>query len=533
MPKTVKTKTIYEAGDKEPRFTHHCSNSTMRSSGRIRRRIILGEKFDYGEKAKEKENYVLYVAGQGQEKKEIEEMEQFAGKPKKQEKIVEEKEIIDNYQYHETKDIKKKHNKNTETHHQRLCSPFERTKIRKYSSYTTEPIQSGYKVIKTIDLVNKNDYSRNLRPRNKFTSFNNINSKAKSTINSNKNETISSVYETYQPSYRNNSSSTINMTHKPKSHGGSSSNIINNNRFKKVNDYKSIDHNEVNYINQKDMYLPQNVVNYEYQEETISSSQSYGPMTTMSVKRRNNQIPIPINRLKYGSQSKPQKSVYEGPKYQYIGKDRPKSGNTTRRKLFQNRPKVHKKQKIEKKGYIPFGGHGTRVGQGSIAQIPRPIPKSYINNEQEQEKFITHKIEKNISYTNISETTVNNTNTNITNINDLNQGNLQGNKSYSQLSNFGNYNKIKKNPKKFPGKGVRVGGTTQIEKKIGLSSDFSSGMSYSEYTKYEQKIEQNEDKENFCSENIIHKEEKEGIIKEIFCPVHGKQLIRMRNCDNN
>ena len=154
MSKTVKIKTIYETANKEPRFTHHCSNSTMRSSGRIRRRIILGEKFDYGEKAKEKENYVLYVAGQGQEKKEIEEMEQFAGKPKKQEKIVEEKEIIDNYQYHETKDIKKKHKKNTETHHQRLCSPFERTKIRKYSSYTTEPIQNGYKVIKTIDLVN-------------------------------------------------------------------------------------------------------------------------------------------------------------------------------------------------------------------------------------------------------------------------------------------------------------------------------------------------------------------------------------------
>ena len=162
MPKTVKNQTIYETGEKEPRFTHHCSNNTMRSSGRIRRRIILGEKFDYGEKAKEKENYVLYVAGQGQEKKEIEEMEQFAGKQKKQEKIVEEKEIIDNYQYHETKDIKKKHKQNAETHHQRLCSPFERTKIRKFSSYTTEPIQSGYKVIKTIDLVNKNDYSRNL-----------------------------------------------------------------------------------------------------------------------------------------------------------------------------------------------------------------------------------------------------------------------------------------------------------------------------------------------------------------------------------
>ena len=532
MPKTVKNQTIYETGEKEPRFTHHCSNNTMRSSGRIRRRIILGEKFDYGEKAKEKENYVLYVAGQGQEKKEIEEMEQFAGKQKKQEKIVEEKEIIDNYQYHETKDIKKKHKQNAETHHQRLCSPFERTKIRKFSSYTTEPIQSGYKVIKTIDLVNKNDYSRNLRPRNKYSSFNTINAKSKSKTNSNKNETTSKVYETYKPSYKNISSSTINMTHKSISHGASSSNIINKNRIKKVNDYKSIDHNEINYIKSRGNYLPQNVINYEYQEETISNSPSYRPMTTMSVKRRTNQIPMPINRVKYGSQSKPQKSIYEGPKYQYKGKDKPKPGNPTRRKLFPSRQRVQKKQKIEKKGYIPFGGHGIKVGQGSLGQIPRPIPKPYINNIEKQEEVVSHKIEKNTSYTNISETKINNSNNNIRNINDLKQGNLQGNKSYSQLPNFSNYNIIKKNPKKFPGKGVRVGGSTQMERKIGLNSDYSSGMSYSEYTKYEQRFEQVEDKENICSENIIHKEEKEGMIKEIICPVHGKQIVRMRNCDN-
>ena len=530
MSKTVKIKTIYETANKEPRFTHHCSNSTMRSSGRIRRRIILGEKFDYGEKAKEKENYVLYVAGQGQEKKEIEEMEQFAGKPKKQEKIVEEKEIIDNYQYHETKDIKKKHKKNTETHHQRLCSPFERTKIRKYSSYTTEPIQNGYKVIKTIDLVNKKDYARNLKPRNKYSSSNANNSKTQSTINSNKTETISNVYETYKSSNRNISSSTINHNQKSISHEGSSSNIIYNNRIKKVNGDKSIDHNELSYMNSKEMYLPQNVVNYEYQEETISSRPSYGPMTTMSVKRRNNQIPMPINRLKYGSKIKPQKRVYEGPKYQYIGKDRPRSGNLTRRKLFPDGPQFHKKQKKEKKGYVPFSGHGTRLGQGSINQIPRPIQKPYVNNVEKQEESFSQKIEKNTSFTNISETIENYSTTNIQNINDLNNGNLKGNKSCAQ---FSSYNKIKKNNKKFPGKGVKVGGTkTQIERKIGLSSDFESGMSYSEYTKYEQNINQDEDKENVCNENIIHKQENEGMIKEIICPVHGRQLVKMRNNDN-
>ena len=164
MRKTVKTKIIYDSSKVEPAGSHYGTRGSLRGSGRIRKRIILGDKFDYGEKAKEKKNYVLYVSGQGQEKKEIEEMEQLAGKTKKNEKIVEEKEIIDNYQYHETKDIKKKHRKDTLTHHERLCSPFERTKIKKYTSYTSEPLQSGYKIIKTTDLVNKKDYSRNYKP---------------------------------------------------------------------------------------------------------------------------------------------------------------------------------------------------------------------------------------------------------------------------------------------------------------------------------------------------------------------------------
>ena len=108
MPKTVKSKITYESKPGEAGTTHYTMRNSLRGSGRIRKRIVLGEKFDYGKKEKEKENYVLFVAGQGQEKKEIEEMEQITGQMKKNEKIVEEKEIIDNYQYHETKDIKKK-----------------------------------------------------------------------------------------------------------------------------------------------------------------------------------------------------------------------------------------------------------------------------------------------------------------------------------------------------------------------------------------------------------------------------------------
>ena len=56
---------------------HNYLIGSNKPSGRIRRRTILGEKFDYGEKIKEKQNYVYYVAGQGQEKKEIEEIEEL------------------------------------------------------------------------------------------------------------------------------------------------------------------------------------------------------------------------------------------------------------------------------------------------------------------------------------------------------------------------------------------------------------------------------------------------------------------------
>ena len=106
MIKTVKKKTVFDTASIDTSSQSYKKGS-IQASGRIRRRTILGEKFDYGEKIKEKDNYVLYIAGQGQEKKEIEEIEELPQGEKK-ERIVEQKQIIDNYQYHETKDIKKK-----------------------------------------------------------------------------------------------------------------------------------------------------------------------------------------------------------------------------------------------------------------------------------------------------------------------------------------------------------------------------------------------------------------------------------------
>ena len=129
MIKTVKKKSIYDTSSIDPSNKSYLKAANQASS-RIRRRTILGEKFDYGEKIKEKENYVLYVAGQGQEKKEIEEIEELSTNVDKKERIVEQKQIIDNYQYHETKEIRNKHSRGSQTKHKRLCDPFERNIVK-------------------------------------------------------------------------------------------------------------------------------------------------------------------------------------------------------------------------------------------------------------------------------------------------------------------------------------------------------------------------------------------------------------------
>ena len=141
MKRSKVTKTIV----KDSRDSHYGMRSSLRGSGRVRKRTILGEKFDYGEKVKEKRNYIMYVSGQGQEKQEIQEIEEIPPPQKPKEKIIEEKEIIDNYQYHETKNLSNKKSKHSTTYHERLSTPFERTTIRRYESYTSEPRTSGYK----------------------------------------------------------------------------------------------------------------------------------------------------------------------------------------------------------------------------------------------------------------------------------------------------------------------------------------------------------------------------------------------------
>ena len=477
MSKAVKTKVIYDSSTMEPSDSHYAKGGSMRSSSRIRKRIVLGEKFDYGEKAKEKQNYILYISGQGQEKTEIEEMEETYGGAKKKEKIVEEKQLIDNYQYHETKDIRKKNPKNSQTHHERLCSPFERTKIKKYSSYTSEPKKTGFKVIKTTDLVNKNDYSRNLKPHNKFNFYNMYNS---NTTELKRDDSHSRVCETYKPPSRNKSFNTMTYRVPPRQKLTTSKvrNISMNNsqRNLQVNGQKSIDHLQVNYTKTRQINVPQNAINYEIQNH-LSTNRSYKQLPLNYTKAK---VPMPVKRIKYGSKSKGEKKLFEGPKIQLIGSERPKT-NYSRNGSYSRPPRPQQIIK-QKKGYIPFGGHGMKVGHTQYEdKIPRPKPRLSKGN---------------VNLANVSQISRNN----MRNLNEIDKENVQINRSYVQFST--NTQTFKKNPKIFPGKGIRVGGSG-LKNKIGLSYDYNSVVNHSEYNTYNQKMS-NHPNEEFYGGRLYH-----------------------------
>ena len=162
---------------------------SLRGSGKVWKKTVLGKKFEISEKLKEKKNYIMYHSGMGHEKNIIEEIEQIA-QPKPKEKIIEERQIIDNYDYHEIKNIKKKKDpkRMSITHHQRLSSPFERTILKKYGSSTTVPQEKSY----TTTTIKKSNYGAGNNSVNKYSSF---------TEKQEKNKTVapSKLYETYKP----------------------------------------------------------------------------------------------------------------------------------------------------------------------------------------------------------------------------------------------------------------------------------------------------------------------------------------------
>ena len=600
MIKTVKKKSIYDSSSIDPSNKSYLKAANQASS-RIRRRTILGEKFDYGEKIKEKQNYVLYVAGQGQEKKEIEEIEELGTNIDKKERIVEQKQIIDNYQYHETKEIKKKHSRNSQTQHKRLCDPFERTMVKKYSSYTSEPKKSGYKIIRTTNIVDKNDYSRDYLHSNNKNNKIYLNSWTTQPhrrqdgprIESNSNlSNSSSNNDTYKVS--NGSTNATQMNNKNRrqmSNGGRISNYSQYER-KKVNGREKVESYTINHEKNRPNLLPQSTIKHTLEKDssTIPKPQNYKYNRikidtskynyTSNPRKNSSKIVSQTNHeIKCESQSRGEQSLYEGPKYQLIGKDipkdkpRPQTVSRSKNRSNKVRKQSQKKSNIssnEKKGYIPFGGKGYRVG-GDPIQVPRPNNRNKIPKPNEDRYSSIH-IERNSSYTEITQRSSGNnsnyfntlsTNSNVQSMKDLKRT-INTNKSLPNIHR--NNQRIpktktrtrKNSVNKFPGKGTRVGssGINRSE----LISENNNNIAYAEYKKFEKdnmdmleipaknneiikcseqslffQGEQNGMDYNYerrHEENLCYRDENDVMFREIFCPVHGRQLISIEDLSN-
>ena len=611
MIKTVKKKTIYDTASIDITNQSYQKGS-IQASGRVRRRTILGEKFDYGEKIKEKDNYVLYIAGQGQEKKEIEEIEELPQNGKN-ERIVEQKQIIDNYQYHETKDIKKKHARNSQTKHKRLCDPFERTTVKKYSSYTSEPRKGGYKIIRTTNIVDKNDYTKDYLHTNKNNIRTHLNSYTARTQHSQNSRRVESNSNMSNSSSTNdsckisntskNSTYVNNRNRRPMSNNGRISNFSQYER-KKVNGIEKVENYNINNDKRKQNLMPQNTIKYKYDKDTDTIPKSNNnacnriPINIPKYSRTNIRQNTSLNRLekknviKLDSKIKPEKSLYEGPKYQLIGKDlpkdkpRPQTVSHSRNRSSRTRKQQVKQQvkQYENKGYIPFGGHGTKVG-GAPIHIPKPnnthrnrIPKP------NEDRYSSIRVERNTSYTEASQRSsgnitqnVNNYNYNYSTINNNSRSNIRSMRDFQRppssnsVSNNNSNRRINSRKKmqrttktietydnKFPGKGTRVG-SSGINKSE-LISEMNNNIEYVEYKKFEQdkmdileisgkknenvkcfeqslcfQAEQNgmqNSYEKTVEENLCYRGENEGMFKEIFCPVHGRRLIRIDEFNN-
>ena len=166
---------------------------SSRRGSRVWKKTVLGEKFEYSEKLKEKKNYILYVSGMGHLRKQIEEIEEMPKPEPPKEKVVEVREIIDNYEYHETKNVKKKDKRRTSiTHHERLSTPFERTTLKKFSSNTSVPQSRGYTTTTVERRIITDTGAKNTINLNKYNSFT-------TKQQTNKPMVLRKLYETYKP----------------------------------------------------------------------------------------------------------------------------------------------------------------------------------------------------------------------------------------------------------------------------------------------------------------------------------------------
>ena len=157
-------------------------------SGKIWKKTVLGKKFEFAGKLREKKNYIMYHSGMGHHKNVIEEFEKL---PEPGPKIVEERQVIDNYGYYESKNLKKERDPRrlSITRHQRLSSPFERTVVKKYEHNTSRPKETKVYTTSSLKSSKFGGGSDDI-----LSKYNSLTSKQK------KNNTVGSkLYETYKP----------------------------------------------------------------------------------------------------------------------------------------------------------------------------------------------------------------------------------------------------------------------------------------------------------------------------------------------
>ena len=80
---TTRTQIVSGTGGAQPGLRR-----SSRRGSRVWKKTVLGEKFEYSEKLKEKKNYILFVSGMGHERKQIEEIEEMTKQKPTKEKVL-------------------------------------------------------------------------------------------------------------------------------------------------------------------------------------------------------------------------------------------------------------------------------------------------------------------------------------------------------------------------------------------------------------------------------------------------------------
>ena len=463
----------YEKGNEHERGNIFISN--QRESGKLKGNRSFSsnqkQKYTYQGKIREKNNYVYYVSGIGylnkneenknQEKKEVKVIKakpkpkpQVQPRPRPETIVIRqqkedtgEKELVDNYQYHETKDIKQE-NKKTLVTHQRLCEPFYHTvrhsTKKRYSSYTEQPKfsytssmrRSEYEVAeptKTIQNVGKGKFNYRTQKipgggkYDYFSSKQGSHSSKNYNYNSNSFGSFSSSSHTNYQKYSKKDNSKTGLYRRRDDNEGKK-NILNgipkgNTNYKNIyekkfeerrknnydNVYNNINRHEIKVtskgknikenkyktnvvkthlnINETKKYIPQVV-----REHKVVERKKYNNINKKNVNSSKTENISQEIKKKYGQKViKKTKEVYENRKYYPIQQINKTEHVYQYKKIEQNIPHhtqqialYEREQKGQKDIMIPQQVHKIEINEKVVSQnIPQNVQQIQVNEEKE------------------------------------------------------------------------------------------------------------------------------------------------------